>query len=97
MGKGSRRNEFRKNLKTVLNQEAIVQDLTPVVTLEIRNLDALTTTVEVLEAVQRQAGAINPSNRGEQPEAEEGFRINFYKLCESASETTENQDRLDEL
>ena len=54
MGKGGRRDEFSMNLKSVLNQEATEKDFTTVVTLEIRDLDALTTT-----AVQREAGAIN--------------------------------------
>ena len=60
MGKGDRRDEFRENLKSVLNPEATVRDLTPVVTLEIRDLDALTTTEEVLAALQREAGKMNP-------------------------------------
>ena len=63
----------------------------------IRDLDALTTTEEILAAVQREAGVITPPNRGEQPGAEEGLYISLYKLCESASETTEDQDRLNEL
>ena len=94
MGKGGRRDEFRENLKRVLNQEATVKVLTAVVTVEIRDLDALTTTEEVLAAVQREAGYNHPPNRGEQPGAEEGVCINLYKLCKSASETTEDKDEL---
>ena len=48
MGKGGRMDEFRGNLKSVLNQEATAKDLTPVVTLEIQDQNIITTTEVVL-------------------------------------------------
>ena len=60
MGKEGRRDEFGENLERVINQETSVKDLTLVITLEIRDLDALTTTEKVLADVQRESGVINP-------------------------------------
>ena len=59
MVEDGRRNEFRQSLKSFLNHEATVKDLIPAITLEIRDVNALTTIEEVLVVVQSESG---PSN-----------------------------------
>lgn len=53
MGKGGKKDEFRDMIKGTLKETAAVDDLTPKGTIEIQDLDALSTAEEVINAVTK--------------------------------------------
>lgn len=53
MGQGGNKDEFCKSIKGTLKEAAVVQDLKPKATIEIQDLDSLTTPDEVVTAITK--------------------------------------------
>lgn len=56
MGRGGNKEVFCESLKGVLKEAAVVQDMKPKATIEIRDLDSLSTADEITEAVIKATG-----------------------------------------